>query len=132
MYLNTAQKWQAILKKVEDGIKAIFPIEAKTGKIELIKVEIPNNTNASISAQKDRLLTGTTLGTPVYGTFRLVKNDGKTETNRVKLIDLPILTDRGTFIVQGKDYSVFNQVRLRPGCFVRKTNDSDEVLLSLT
>lgn len=127
MYLNTAQKWQAILKKVEEGVKAIFPIEAKTGKIELIKVEIPNNTNASISAQKDRLLTGTTLGTPVYGTFRLVKNDGKTETNKVKLIDLPILTDRGTFIVQGKDYSVFNQVRLRPGCFVRKTNDSDEV-----
>ena len=33
MYLNTEQKWASILQNVQKGIKSIFPIEAKTGKL---------------------------------------------------------------------------------------------------
>ena len=127
MYLNTEQKWASILQNVQKGIKSIFPIEAKTGKIELLSLEVPNKTNASIGNQKTKLLSGTSLSVPIYANLRLVRNNGKTETGRVKILDLPVLTDRGTFIVQGKDYSVFNQVRLKPGVFVRHVNDSDAV-----
>lgn len=127
MYLNVSQKWDAILKKVQEGIKHLFPIEGKTGKIELIRLEIPNKTNSSIESQKQSLLAGSSLGTPVYGEFRLTKTNGKSETAKIKILDLPILTDRGTFIVQGKDYSVFNQSRLLPGVYTRRTNDSDAV-----
>lgn len=127
MYLNTEQKWASILQNVQKGIKSIFPIEAKTGKIELLSLEVPNKTSASIGNQKTKLLSGTSLSVPIYANLRLVRNNGKTETGRVKILDLPVLTDRGTFIVQGKDYSVFNQVRLKPGVFVRHVNDSDAV-----
>lgn len=127
MYLNTAEKWRAILTKVEAGIRKIFPIEGKTGKIECLRVEIPNKTEATISAQKSKLLGGSTLGTPVYAELRLTRKNGKSETAKIKILDLPILTDRGTFIVQGKDYSVFNQVRLLPGVYTRHTNDSAAV-----
>ena len=127
MYLNNSEQWNAILKKVEQGIKKVFPIEAKNGRIELMNVTIPNKVDASIENQKTRLLHGSSLSTPVYGEFRLVRKNGKTESARIKILDLPILTDRGTFIVQGKDYSVFNQVRLKPGVYVRRTNDSDAV-----
>lgn len=57
----------------------------------------------------------------------LQKLTAKSETAKIKILDLPILTDRGTFIVQGKDYSVFNQSRLLPGVYTRRTNDSDAV-----
>ena len=127
MYLNNSEQWNAILKKVEQGIKKVFPIEAKNGRIELMNVTIPNKVDASIENQKTRVLHGSSLSTPVYGEFRLVRKNGKTESARIKILDLPILTDRGTFIVQGKDYSVFNQVRLKPGVYVRRTNDSDAV-----
>lgn len=127
MYLNNAEKWNAILQKVKEGITKIFPIQGKTGKIDLISVDIPNKGSASIDSQKKSLLTGSSLGTPVYGEFRLTRTNGKTETAKIKILDLPILTERGTFIVQGKDYSVFNQSRLKPGIYVRRTNDSDAV-----
>ena len=127
MYLNNNDQCNAILKKVEQGIKNVFPIEGKTGKIELISVTIPDKANISIDNQKTRLLQGSSLSTPVYGEFKLSRKNGKTERARIKILDLPVLTDRGTFIVQGKDYSVFNQVRLKPGVYVRKTNDSDAV-----
>lgn len=127
MYLNTSDKWADILKKVEQGIKNVFPIEGKTGKIECLRVDIPNKANASIDNQKSKLLSGNSLSTPVYGEFKLTRKNGKTESARIKILDLPVLTSRGTFIVQGKDYSVFNQVRLKPGVYVRRTNDSDAV-----
>ena len=127
MYLNNNDQWNAILKKVEQGIKNVFPIEGKTGKIELISVAIPDKANISIENQKSRLLQGNSLSTPVYGEFKLSRKNGNTERARIKILDLPVLTDRGTFIVQGKDYSVFNQVRLKPGVYVRKTNESDAV-----
>ena len=92
MYLNVSQKWDAILKKVQEGIKHLFPIEGKTGKIELIRLEIPNKTNSSIESQKQSLLAGSSLGTPVYGEFRLTKTNGKSETAKIKILDLPILT----------------------------------------
>ena len=36
MYLNEKEKWAAILQKVQQGIKNIFPIEAKTGEKYLV------------------------------------------------------------------------------------------------
>lgn len=126
MYLDTTQKWQAILKKVGEGIRRVFPIEAKTGKIELLNVSIPDNVKATISNQKDHILAGKSLGTPVYAELRLVRNSGRSETAKIKVLDLPILTERGTFIVLGKDYSVFNQTRLKPGVYVKKPEGSNE------
>lgn len=126
MYLNEKEKWAAILQKVQQGIKNIFPIEAKTGRIDLIRLELPDKNIGSIENQKNRLMSGASLATPIYGEFKLTRG-GKTETARIKILDLPILTERGTFIVQGKDYSVFNQVRLKPGVYVRHTAESDAV-----
>lgn len=126
MYLSTDQKWAAIIKKVEEGIKFVFPIEGKTGKIELVGLDVPKTDNASLEDQKGALLRNTSVTMPVYGDFRLTRNN-KTETAKIKILSLPILTERGTFIVQGKDYSVFNQVRLKPGTYVRHTTGSDNV-----
>lgn len=127
MYLNEKEKWGAILQKVKEGIHKIFPIEGKTGKIELLRVDIPVKDIASIENQKTKLMSGASLATPVYGEFKLTRTNGKSETARIKIMDLPVLTGRGTFIVQGKDYSVFNQVRLKPGVYVRHTAESDAV-----
>jgi len=126
MYLQTEDKWRDILRKVEEGIKKVFPIEAKTGRIDIISVEIPDKVKATISNQKDHILAGKSLGTPVYANLKLTRNNGKNETAKIKILDLPILTERGTFIVLGKDYSVFNQTRLKPGVYVRKPEGSNE------
>lgn len=126
MYLNNDEQWQSIKTKVIQGINDIFPIEGKTGRIECVHVEIPDKKPATIEAQKANLLGTSSLETPVYATLRLIRGM-KSEETRVKILDLPMLTSRGTFIVQGKDYSVFNQVRLLPGVYTRRVVDSDEV-----
>ena len=126
MYLNNGSKWADIKAKVVTGIKSIFPIEGKTGRIECLSVDIPDKKAATIDAQKSTLLNSSSLETPVYATLRLTRG-AKSEEAKIKILDLPILTERGTFIVLGKDYSVFNQVRLLPGVYTRRTADSNDV-----
>lgn len=64
----------------------------------------------------------------VYGTFSLKELSGKTlDSGKVKILDLPIMTHRGTFVVQGKDYAVFNQMRLRPGVYTTQSEDAGTV-----
>lgn len=127
MYLDMHEKWDVIKRHVDDGIRSLFPIETPKGKIELVSLELKEPEN-SVSNQRDALIKGGSLTASVYGIFRLLDAKGSVIDNaKIKILDLPIVTHRGTFVVQGKDYSVFNQMRLRPGVYTTKSEESGDV-----
>lgn len=74
-----------------------------------------------IKTQKQAILKGDTLSRSLKGTLNLVDNaTGKVlDSRRTTLAKIPYLTDRGTFIVNGTEYTLANQMRLRPGVFTR-------------
>jgi len=72
--------------------------------------------------EKRAILEGRSLGRRLRGTVRLRTNDDNQEVvdqKRVTLAQIPYITPRGTFILNGNEYSLSHQMRLRPGIFTR-------------
>ena len=115
------------MEKAQLGIQSLFPLSSKSKKLVLKEVSV-KEPEGNLKEQREALLKGESLTAAIYGTFSLESLEGHViDTDKVKILDLPILTERSTFVVQGKDYSVFNQVRLRPGVYTRSSEDSDNV-----
>lgn len=66
---------------------------------------------------KKALLEHETLGWPLKGTVKF-KFPGGEITKRTTLAVVPYLTSRGSFVVDGAEYLVWHQQRLRPGIYV--------------
>jgi len=70
---------------------------------------------------KEAVLSGTTLARRLRGTWELL--DAKTgqvlDSRRGIVAKVPYLTDHGTFVIGGVEYSLRNQQRLRPGVYAR-------------
>ena len=126
MFLNRTDKWNEIKNKAEMALKSLFPLTVDSTTLELSSVEFKDPIG-NLKEQREALIAGETLASQVYGRF-VLKKDGKgLDTARIKLMDLPITTHRGTYVVQGKDYNVFNQMRLRPGVYTQRSEASDTV-----
>ena len=80
-----------------------------------------------IKKQKEAILKGETLSRGLKGTLNLIDNatGNVIESKRTTIAKIPYLTDRGTYIVNGTEYTLANQMRLRPGVFTRITNSGD-------
>lgn len=76
------------------------------------------------TAPQHALLKGTTFDAPLYVKATLTnKRTGKTQTQEVFLGDIPKMTDRGTFIINGIERAVVNQLVRSPGVFFTATSD---------
>ena len=127
MYLDVKAPWARIKSRAIEGIQTLFPLSSQNKTLVLDSVEF-KEPEGSVAQQRDALLRGESLNALIYGNFSLKDNKGKhLDSAKIKILDLPILTQRGTFVVKGKDYSVFNQVRLRPGVYTRQVEGSDAV-----
>jgi len=85
-------------------------------------------TDFSLEQQKKALLTGRTLRIPIKADFKLLDNTtGKVldEKKNVVALHVPYLTERGTIIHKGNDYTIANQSRLRPGIYTRRSLRGD-------
>lgn len=73
-------------------------------------------------AQKAALLKRKSLNRPLHGTWELVdKATGDVVDSKEAIVaHVPHLTERGTFIQNGTEYTVANQMRLRPGVYTRQ------------
>jgi DNA-directed RNA polymerase subunit beta len=81
----------------------------------------------AIKKQKEAILKGNTLSRGLQGTINLTDNaTGQViDSRRTTIAKVPYLTDRGTYILNGTEYTLANQMRLRPGVFTRITNSGD-------
>lgn len=121
-----AKRRDVIRDKTVEGVKSLFPIEGARHILEIQDVKVHPQEFGSHD-QKSALMEGRSLMEPVKGVLVLKDKQGNVlqKTNPTTLLHLPYYTDRHTFIVDGNEYSVGNQVRLKPGVYTRRRGNAE-------
>ena len=120
-------QFEAVKKSATDALKEIFPIEGKLRSLKIDNIWVEDKADAKDYATQAALKTKDgTWGVPVYASMSLVdKATGKVidHAEKIKMFNLPKITDRLSYIVKGNEYQVTNQFRLKPGVYtIRKQN----------
>ncbi|MES2706667.1 MAG: DNA-directed RNA polymerase subunit beta [Verrucomicrobiota bacterium] len=100
---------------LQSVFKEVFPIESYDNKVVLdfAHYEVGEPKLTAHQAQRD----GETYSAPLYVTFTL-KDETGTKEERVYMGELPLMTDRGTFAINGAERVVVSQLHRSPGiCF---------------
>ena len=112
------ESWQKFLTEgITEELKSISPIDDFTSKnwqLTLSDPELGKPTISGAIAQQK----GLTYAVPLKITANLInKRTGKEVSQEVFLGDLPQMTDRGTFIINGIERAVINQIVRSPGVY---------------
>lgn len=112
------ESWERLINhSIKDILNEFFPVEDYTGKkftlfFEDLYFGEPRYT-LELCIQKKL-----TYDTPVYLKLRLVNKKTNTEkTQDVYFFNLPKMTDRGTFIINGIERAIINQIVRSPGVY---------------
>ncbi|WP_372671261.1 DNA-directed RNA polymerase subunit beta [Amycolatopsis kentuckyensis] len=113
---------------LEEVLNEISPIEDFSGSMSL-SFSAPrfDEVKASIEECKDKDMT---YAAPLFVTAEFVNNNtGEIKSQTVFLGDFPVMTDKGTFIINGTERVVVSQLVRSPGVYyskdVDKTTDKD-------
>ena len=124
-YLDHQEAYADFRDQALEGIKKHFPIQTPYRSLELNKLQVKERDLQAddIRSQLDARLNEKTWASTVYGDFSLKDTaTGKTLDRRtVRLADVPKVTRRRSFIVDGKEYQVDNQWQLKPGIYSRRS-----------
>ena len=106
------------------GIKSYFPMQGKLQSMALegFQVHDKDAHSEDLAGQKEAKLKGLTWAVPVSATLALTDNKtGKVVDRRtIRVAELPRMTRRHSFIVDGQEYQVDNQWQLKPGAYIRR------------
>lgn len=126
IYTDARSKRENIRRKAVQGVSEVFPVTARNYVISVENVRVDGKTY-SPSQHKQALLAGRSLTEPVKGDLLLKDTSGKVverETNYT-LMNLPWFTDYHTFVLDGTEYSVSNQTRIKPGVYTRRKGNEE-------
>ena len=103
------------------------PLTNQRHTLALSDVHYADDGEFDLAAQKQAILERRSLGRKLSGTWLLSDNaTGQVlDKRRQILARVPFVTDRGTFIHNGNDWSLVSQLRLRPGVFTRQNEAGD-------
>ncbi len=112
---------------VTQGLKEVFnecfPITDYSGKLVLDFVDYHFNeeTKYSIEEAKAR---NTTYATRLMVKVRLINREtGEVKEQEIFMGDFPVMTDYGTFVINGAERVVVSQLVRSPGCYYEKSYD---------
>ena len=127
---------------LQAAFKSVFPIYDFTGtsSLEFVKYSFEDIKND----EEDCIIKGMTYDVPLKLTVRLIVFDKDLESDTKSIRDIkeqeiyfgtiPIMTDRGTFIINGTERVVVSQLHRSPGVFFDhdkgKTHSSSKLLYS--
>ena len=107
----------------DNVLAAAHKIEPVANPRHSLSIESPHWTgpdNYSLADQKQAVLSGGTLTRKLVGNLVLRDPTGSVISQKAaQLAKVPYMTDRGTFIMGGNEYTMAHQMRLRPGVFTR-------------
>jgi DNA-directed RNA polymerase beta subunit len=115
----------AVMNNVRDAVSAKFPIENQKHLLRLSNVAYDSEEPISLRDQKRAILSRRSLSRKLNGTWELVdKATGEVvDSRKATVARVPYMTQRGTFIYNGKEYAVANQMRLQDGVYARAKGD---------
>lgn len=125
-WLDYPRVRQSIFDTVTKAVGQAFPVENAQYRLELEDLKLEGKDRIPRHEHKKALLTNGTLSRPLTGRYVVKKKDtGEVvaKSNRKILMNVPYMTDDGTFVRNGVAYSVARQLRLRPGVYARITSD---------
>ncbi len=115
---------------LQEVFNEIFPIESfdKQMSLEFVSYEI--GTSESKGDVVDCIKDGKIYDAPLYVDF-LLKVNGAEVPERVYMGDIPIMTEQGTFIINGAERVIISQLHRSPGiCFEKTRHTSGRTLYS--
>jgi len=125
--LSLVQKesWEWFLKEgIEQELSEINPIDDFTGKNWQLILESPELGESKITPRQVSEK-GLTYSVPLKITATLInKKTNEKKTQEVFLGDLPQMTSRGTFIINGVERVVINQIVRSPGVYFSSELDT--------
>ncbi len=111
---------------LQSVFKEVFPIQSYDEKFTLsfVKYEVGEPKLTALESLRD----GETFSAPLYVTFALTDESG-TKEERVYMGELPMMTLRGTFVINGAERVVVSQLHRSPGvCFETNLHLNGKVL----
>lgn len=119
---------QLIFENVLNAAKKLPVLENARHSLELQNPAYMGPERYSIRDRKRAILEGKTLARKLRGDWVLRDKATGDELDRksTTIANVPYLTDGGTFVHNGNEYTLGNQLRLRPGSFTR-IKDNGEV-----
>ncbi len=143
-YRKFLQQDVAVKERADQGLEAafnsIFPIVSYSGNAALEYVNYRLGT--PVFDVKECQLRGTTYAAPLRVKLRLVIYDKESKYKTVKDIkeqevylgEIPLMTDNGTFVINGTERVIVSQLHRSPGVFFEhdkgKTHSSGKLLFS--
>lgn len=126
---DTERIRELIYNNVFNQAAQIEPVHNARYKLSLHDLEYADPGEFSLQRQKEAILGNKTLYRRLKGTWKL--NHSVTgepvDEKRMTIAQVPHMTERGTFIINGTEYTLSHQMRLRPGIFTRiKSNGEVE------
>jgi DNA-directed RNA polymerase subunit beta' len=125
---NSLLNPEGAMKSLEDGtinaVSSFFPVEGKKHKLVATNIYAGSDVDhEDVASQKKAKLRGRTWSVGVYADMDMIdKETGKKidSVKGMKLLNLPKLTKRYSFIVDGVEYQADNQWRLKSGVYSRQ------------
>ncbi|MDD4378166.1 MAG: DNA-directed RNA polymerase subunit beta, partial [Eubacteriales bacterium] len=112
---------------LDEGLKEVFrdisPITDYTGNLilEFINYALDGETKYSVEECKER---DTTYATALKAKVRLInKETGEVKEQEIFMGDFPLMTDQGTFIINGAERVIVSQLVRSPGVYYSMTFD---------
>lgn len=112
---------------VREELQSSFPQTYGGVRLELGDVDYADPGEFSLADQKQALLGDKYLARRLRGTVRLYDDASNNllDEKQISLMRVPHLTDRGTFIHGGNEYTSMMQARLLPGVYTRKQENGE-------
>lgn len=108
--------------RLTSTIAGYFPLQGTRHEVRAKRVWVDDHLHIDdIKSQEDAKLKGRTWSVPIKGELELIdRKTGKVKDSRtVTIAQLPKITRRYSYIVDGNERQVVNQFRLRPGVYTR-------------
>lgn len=130
-YLDQTEANKHFQERTLEGLKSHFPITSGNRTLELTHIEIDESKHKldDLRAQHEARVKEETWGPTAHGHF--VLKDHVTgeiiDKQKIRLAQLPTVTPRRSFIIDGSEYQADNQWQLKPGVFTRRATNDDLV-----
>lgn len=120
-FLDTTKIRKNIYDRVLEATQNIGKLQNSRHTLELTDLNYIDDENIPLSKQKLAILSGKSLYRRLRGKWRLLDNaTGNILDEKIATVaQVPYMTERGTFILNGTEYNLSSQWRLRPGIFTR-------------
>lgn len=129
------ESFETLKNRVAETVKSYFPIQGKKQTLVATKVWVDDDQHMDdIRSQQDAKLKKRSWTVPVRAEFSLIDNEtGKVKDRQALTVaQLPKITRRYNYIVNGNEWQVANQFRLKSGAYTRiKANGEFETQWNL-